>query len=95
MILPVFRTFQKTSLNILIFNDWFLKMGVASYICICFLRKLKNRSGSISIQIIAESCLSFKNQKQKANCQISLHCTKYNDIIGANTNRSKISTKGT
>ena len=46
-----------------------------------FLRKKKNKSGSISAQIIVKSCLGFKNQKKKANCQISLLCTKYNELL--------------
>lgn len=35
-------------------------MGVASYICTMFLRKLKNRSGSISVQIISKSGGKYK-----------------------------------
>jgi transposase len=35
-------------------------MGVASYICRMFLRKLKNRSGSISVQIISKSGGKYK-----------------------------------
>jgi len=35
-------------------------VGVASYICIMYLRKLKNRSGSISVQIISKSSGNYK-----------------------------------
>jgi len=39
-------------------------MGVASYIYRMFLRKLKNRSGSISVQIISKSGRNIKLLRQ-------------------------------
>lgn len=37
-----------------------MKLGVARYICAMFIRKLKNRSGSISVQIISKKSGKYK-----------------------------------
>jgi hypothetical protein len=40
--------------------EWILKMGVASLFSCMFIRKLKNRSGSISVQIISKAKGRYK-----------------------------------
>ncbi len=36
-------------------SKWFLNLVVATYICCLFVRKLKNRSGNTSVEIIDKS----------------------------------------
>jgi hypothetical protein len=57
---PVFRTFKKYSLKPLLALVRVFEMGVAGLFLEMFLRKLKNRSGSISVQIISKSNGKYK-----------------------------------
>ena len=50
----VFRAVLKKALYPFIYRVCFKKMGVPPYFCSMFLRKKKNHSGSISIQIISK-----------------------------------------